>query len=200
MVILAFFAVALFPMCLMAIDGPEEPDAGMQEDTVQLVAPTFENYFSGKFQSTFESWLSKYYPMRSSIVSKYREMQMNIENADVMIQIMNVLKGDTIDPGQQDVACATHTDDDFNGICDVCAKKLYDVPVGPGMTLGGDDNQGGNQGGDDNQGGNQGGDDNQGGNQGGDDNQGGNQGGDDNQGGNQGGDDNQGGNQGGDDN
>ena len=75
-IILVFFAVALFPMCLMAIDGPEEPDEGMQEDTIQLVAPTFENYLNGTFQSTFESWLSKYYPLRSSIVSKYREMQM----------------------------------------------------------------------------------------------------------------------------
>ncbi|MBQ7398632.1 MAG: hypothetical protein IJW09_07420, partial [Clostridia bacterium] len=118
MVILAFFAVALFPMCLMAIAGPEEPDADMQEDTVQLVAPTLENYLSGKFQSTFELWLSKYYPLRSSIVSKYREIQMNIENAGVLVQIMTALKGDTIDPGQQGTACVTHADDDFNGICD----------------------------------------------------------------------------------
>lgn len=152
-VILAFFAIALFPMCLMAIDGPEEPDAEAQEDTIQLVAPTADNYFTGKFQTTFESWLSKYYPLRSSIVSAFRQMQMDVENAGVVIQIMNLLKGETPGLGDQGTTCEQHVDDDFNGVCDVCATKLYDVPVGPG-TPGGDENDQGGEGG---EGGNEGG-------------------------------------------
>ena len=122
-VILVFFAVALFPMCLMALDGPEQPDSNMQEDTIKLVAPTPSNYFSGKFQSTFESWLSKYYPLRSSIVSKYGNIKIEIENSKPIVSIMGVLKGDA---GVQAPVCTMHVDDDFNGVCDVCGKEnLY---------------------------------------------------------------------------
>jgi len=122
-VILVFFAIALFPMCLMALDGPEKPDANMQEDTIKLVAPTPENYFSGKFQSTFESWLSKYYPLRSSIVSKYGDIKIEIENSKPIMSIMNALKGDS---GPQAPICTMHVDEDFNGVCDVCGKEnLY---------------------------------------------------------------------------
>ena len=122
-VILVFFAVALFPMCLMALDGPEQPDSNMQEDTIKLVAPTPSNYFSGKFQSTFESWLSKYYPLRSSIVSKYGNIKIEIENSKPIVSIMNALKGDA---GVQAPVCTMHVDDDFNGVCDVCGKEnLY---------------------------------------------------------------------------
>ena len=154
-VILAFFAIALFPMCLMALDGPEKPDAELQEDTIVLVAPTAGNYITGKFQTTFESWLSKYYPLRSAIVTKYSQMKMDIENSSMVIQIMNTLKGDTV-TGPDSSVCEMHVDDDFNGVCDVCATKLYDVgPIDPG-TSGGDgdgtgdgtgDSDGGNEGG-----------------------------------------------------
>ena len=128
-VILAFFAVALFPMCLMAMDGPERPDAEMQEDTIVLVAPTPGNYFSGKFQTTFESWLSKYYPLRSSIVTKYKQMQMDIENSGVVVGIMNTLSGNQ---SLDNSVCEVHTDEDIDGVCDVCgAADLYGAPVTP---------------------------------------------------------------------
>ena len=150
-VILAFFAVALFPMCLMALDGPEEPNAEAQEDTIVLVAPTADNYITGKFQTTFESWLSKYYPLRSAIVSKYSQMKMDIENSGAVIQIMNVLKGNTA-TSPDNTICEMHVDDDFNGVCDVCSTKLYDVgPVNPDTPGGSDGDQGengGDQGGD----------------------------------------------------
>jgi hypothetical protein len=131
-VILAFFAVILFPMCLMGLDGPEKPDANMQEDTIKLVAPTPENYFSGKFQSTFETWLSQYYPLRSSIVSGYRDIKIEVENSKPVLSIMNALKGNTLGNGPENPGCTMHADDDFNGICDVCGEKLYDVPDVPG--------------------------------------------------------------------
>ena len=125
-VILVFFAVVLFPMCLMALDGPEKPDANMQEDTIQLVAPTPSNYFSGKFQSTFESWLSKYYPLRSSIVSQYGNIKIDIENSKPIMSIMNVLKGDAFGDGPDVPICTMHADDDFDGVCDLCGKEnLY---------------------------------------------------------------------------
>ncbi|MBE6620571.1 MAG: hypothetical protein E7625_04325 [Ruminococcaceae bacterium] len=149
-VILAFFAVMLFPMCLMALDGPDEAKAEMQEDTVRIEAPTFENYLSGTFQSTFEAWLSKYYPLRSKIVSTFRQMQIDVENAGVIVQIMNVLKGDI---GPEAPVCDMHADDDFDGVCDVCGEKLYDVPdIIPGDGTGegsGDegDDEGGDEGG-----------------------------------------------------
>ena len=160
-VILAFFAIALFPMCLMALDGPERPDASMQEDTITLVAPTPGNYITGKFQTTFESWLSKYYPLRSSIVTQYKQMQMDIENSGAVIGIMNTLKGEIPGMGDQGTTCEQHVDDDYNGVCDVCATKLYDVPIGPGDS-GNEGGDSGNEGGDS---GNEGGDNgNQGGN------------------------------------
>lgn len=128
-VILAFFAVALFPMCLMALDGPEQPDAAAQEDTVVLVAPTPGNYFSGKFQTTFESWLSKYYPLRSAIVTEYKQMQMDIENSGVVVGIMNALNGTQ---GSDSTICEVHTDEDIDGVCDVCGTSgLYGEPVTP---------------------------------------------------------------------
>ena len=77
-VVLAFFAIALFPMCLMAMDGPEKPDAAAQEDTVHLVAPTLSKYWTGEFQKTFDSWISKYYPLRSKIVTAFRQMQLDV--------------------------------------------------------------------------------------------------------------------------
>lgn len=35
-IILAFFAVMIFPMALMALDGPDQADASMQEDRIVL--------------------------------------------------------------------------------------------------------------------------------------------------------------------
>ncbi len=152
-VILAFFAVMLFPMCLMALDGPDKVDASMQEDKIELKKPTVQAYLDGSFQSTFESWLSKYYPLRSSIVSAFNEMKMDVENAEVIVQIMNTLKGDAFKPtpdGPQE--CEMHTDDDFDGVCDVCGKQnLYgdildndptDKPDQPGTDQPGTDEPG----------------------------------------------------------
>jgi hypothetical protein len=137
-VILAFFAVILFPMCLMAIDGPDEADAALQEDKIELKTPTVQSYFNGSFQANFEAWLSKYYPLRSSIVSGYRNIQIEIENSKPILSIMNVLKGNALGNGPENPVCTMHADDDFNGICDVCGEKLYDVPDVPGDDSGDD--------------------------------------------------------------
>ena len=151
-VILAFFAVILFPMCLMALDGPDRVDASMQEDKVELKPLSVQSYLDGTFQSTFESWVSKYYPLRSSIVSVYKEMKMDVENANVIVQIMNTLKGDTLKPSTDGSSqCEMHVDDDFDGVCDVCGKQnLYgDVldndptnPEQPGTDVPGTDEPG----------------------------------------------------------
>ena len=145
-IILAFFAIALFPMCLMAMDGPDEAKAEMQEDTVHLVAPTLSKYWTGEFQKTFDSWISKYYPLRSKyyplrskIVSAFRQMQMDVENSNPIVGIMNALKGVT---ATDDTICEMHRDDDFNGLCDVCSTKLYDVPVVPDDDGSGDGGEG----------------------------------------------------------
>lgn len=127
-VVLAFFAIVLFPMCLMAIDGPDEAKADMQEDTVHLEAPTLAKYWTGEFQKNFDAWISKYYPLRSKIVTVFRQMQMDVENSNPIVGIMNALKGGT---ATDDQVCEMHKDDDFNGLCDVCNTKLYDVPVVP---------------------------------------------------------------------
>ena len=125
-VILAFFAVMLFPMCLMALDGPDQADASMQEDKIEMKPLSVQTYFDGSFQSTFESWLSKYYPLRSGIVSAFKNMKIEVENAGVVVQIMNTLRGDAFKPAPDDEICEMHVDDDFNGVCDVCGKQnLY---------------------------------------------------------------------------
>ena len=138
-VILVFFAIMIFPMALMALDGPDEAKAEMQEDTIRLEKPTLQKYWSGAFQSNFNSWISKYYPLRSKIVTAFRQMQMDVENSNPIVGIMNALKGVT---ATDDTICEMHRDDDFNGLCDVCSTKLYDVPVVPDDDGSGDGGEG----------------------------------------------------------
>ena len=55
-VILAFFAMLLFPIALMLIDGPD--DTAMEsEAAVNLEAPTAKTYFDGSFQKNFDAWM-----------------------------------------------------------------------------------------------------------------------------------------------
>lgn len=102
-VILLFFAILCFPLALMALDGPDTPDADkMSESTVELVPLTVETYLDGSFHSNFEAWFSHYYPLRSSVVTTFKDMLYRFEMSKPAIAVMNALSsiGDTYQPGQ----------------------------------------------------------------------------------------------------
>ncbi len=106
-VILAFFAVLIFPLCLMALDGPDETAMESEKET-KLVPFTAESYADGSFQSNFEAWFSAHYPLRSSIVRTYRQMQYDLENTAPVMATMQLLNGqlfhrdDPDEPGKDD--------------------------------------------------------------------------------------------------
>ncbi|MBE6661099.1 MAG: hypothetical protein E7605_06815 [Ruminococcaceae bacterium] len=138
-VILVFFAIALFPMCLMALDGPDQADASMQEDKIEMKPLSVQTYFDGSFQSTFESWLSKYYPLRSKVVGFFNTTNIDVNNSTFYITIMDVLKGDAFAPNTNISGCeGQHADDDGDWVCDVCGAKIS-IPNLPGSTTPGDD-------------------------------------------------------------
>ena len=91
-VILVFMGMLCFPLCLMALDGPDEYDPEVyQETAVSLVPLTLETYVKGSFHTAFEGWFSKYYPLRSGIVSTYKGMIYGMENSKPAIAVMTAL-------------------------------------------------------------------------------------------------------------
>ena len=91
-IILLFFAILCFPLALMALDGPDET-AVESEAATELEPLSVDSYFSGKFHSAFESWFSHHYPLRSSIVSIFRDSLYRLEMSKPAIFVMDILTG-----------------------------------------------------------------------------------------------------------
>ncbi len=92
-VILAFFAVLIYPVALMVLDGPDMTEME-SEATTELKELSWDTYLDGTFQSNFEAWFSAHYPLRSNVVTTYRQMRYDVENAKPVIGMMKLLSGD----------------------------------------------------------------------------------------------------------
>ncbi len=91
-VIMLFFCILCFPLALMALDGPDDYDPEIfQETEASLLPLTPQTYLDGSFHTAFETWFSKHYPWRATIVSTYKEMTYSIENSKPAISIMTML-------------------------------------------------------------------------------------------------------------
>ncbi len=90
--ILCFFAVLIFPVALMALDGPDAT-AMESEAEVELKEFSLSAYLDGSFQSSFESWFSGHYPLRSQVVKTYRQVRYDVENSSPVVAVMNLLSG-----------------------------------------------------------------------------------------------------------
>ena len=91
-VILCFFALLIFPIALMALDGPDST-AMESEATVELKGFSLGSYLDGNFQSSFESWFSGHYPLRSQVVKTYKQTRYDIENSSPVVAVMQLLSG-----------------------------------------------------------------------------------------------------------
>ena len=89
-IILVFLAILCFPLALMALDGPDQT-AVESEASAELVELNAENYFSGKFHSAFETWFSHHYPLRSSVVTIFKDSLYRLEMSKPAIFVMDLL-------------------------------------------------------------------------------------------------------------
>ncbi|MBQ7337281.1 MAG: hypothetical protein IJW40_02380 [Clostridia bacterium] len=149
-IILIFFAILCFPLTLMALDGPDETEVESEAAT-ELVPLSTETYFDGTFHSAFEAWFSHHYPLRSSIVSTFRDTLYNFEMSKPAIAVMNILTGvgntyapntpdegisddpeQQIDPDTGTVIdpMAIYTDPD-NIYSEINLKQMAEIPVEP---------------------------------------------------------------------
>ncbi len=91
-VILIFCAMLIFPLALMALDGPDRTE--MESEAATKLKPLrADTYLDGSFQSSFEAWFSAHYPLRSNLVKSYRQLQFDIENSKPAIGVMKLLRG-----------------------------------------------------------------------------------------------------------
>ena len=93
-IILLFFAVLCFPLALMAIDGPDQT-AVQSEAAAELKPLNWDTYIEGTFHSSFETWFSHHYPLRSSIVAIFRDSLYRLEMSKPAIFVMDLLTGNT---------------------------------------------------------------------------------------------------------
>ena len=147
-IILLFFAILCFPLTLMAIDGPDEAEVESEAAT-ELLPLNLYNYVTGSFHTAFESWFSHHYPLRSSIVTIFKDSLYRLEMSKPAIFVMDILTGsgkapsqqpenDTpdppqqIDPGDTEVVdpMAIYTDPD-NMYAQINLKRMEDIPVEP---------------------------------------------------------------------
>jgi hypothetical protein len=91
-IILLFLAILCFPLALMALDGPDLTEAE-SEASAELVPLNADNYFSGKFHSAFETWFSHHYPMRSSVVTIFKDSLYRLEMSKPAILVMDLMTG-----------------------------------------------------------------------------------------------------------
>lgn len=79
-IVAALFMVMIFtPLLLLFTTGE---DKVVMEGEKQYTIPRFtvSDFVTSEFQNTFELWFSTKYPMRSSIVSSYRQLQYDTSN------------------------------------------------------------------------------------------------------------------------
>ncbi len=91
-VVLTFFAIMLFPLALMALDGPDR--GGINETEKEMKEFSLEAWFDASFQQQFEGYFSTHFPLRSTLLKSFREMQIDLGNSTFMIGLMKFLKGD----------------------------------------------------------------------------------------------------------
>jgi len=154
-IILIFMGMLCFPLCLMALDGPDEYDPEVYQETAATLVPlTDETYFSGSFHAAFENWFSKHYPWRSSIVSTYKEMLYNVGNFKPAVSVMTMLGSvgsvyapqgtPAVEPTPEDDVQGEETEepvevidpmaifiDPDNMYAEINLKRMEEVPVEP---------------------------------------------------------------------
>ena len=144
-VILIFIGILCFPMALMALDGPDDAEVESEAAT-ELVPLNLKNYVTGKFHSAFESWFSHHYPMRSSIVTLFKDSLYRLEMSKSAIFVMDILTGagntpsqeptplpeESTDPEQPDIVdpMAIYTDPN-NMYAEINKKLMADTPIEP---------------------------------------------------------------------
>jgi hypothetical protein len=147
-IILLFLAILCFPVTLMALDGPDQ-NAAENEAATELVPLNLKNYISGTFHSAFESWFSHHYPLRSSIVTIFKDSLYRLEMSKPAIFVMDILtgRGETpsqppqdntpeppsqTDPADPEVVdpMAIYTDPN-NMYAQINLKRMNDTPVEP---------------------------------------------------------------------
>lgn len=78
-VVVLFMAMLFMPLLLLFTTGE---DKVVMEGEKQYTRPAFtvSEFATSEFQNAFESWFSTKYPMRSSFVSSYRQLQYDTSN------------------------------------------------------------------------------------------------------------------------
>ena len=79
--VIIFFLALCFPLAMMAFSGPDDYDQEVfQETETNIVELNFSTYADGTFHKSFEKWFSRYYPLRSDIVTLYNWLRLEFEN------------------------------------------------------------------------------------------------------------------------
>ncbi len=147
-IILVFLGVLCFPLTMMIIDGPDETQVESEAAT-ELVALDYESYFTGEFHQAFESWFSHHYPMRSSVVSMFRDVLYRYEMSKPAIAVIEALKsvgsayGQTTEQPKEETPVVTDPDsgevidpmaiytDPNNIYAEINRKQMAEEPVEP---------------------------------------------------------------------
>lgn len=110
------------PLLMLALDGPDETH--MSNEVVVEVKPlTPSNFLSGEFQSTFESWFSKHYPLRSEVVRTYNQGIYNLNNTTVP-----GVEKETVQDWEIDTSIGSVETDEYG-------ENVIVIPIGPKETI-----------------------------------------------------------------